>query len=176
MKPSHPFLNQAITPSSQYTKPSPPSSQYTKPSPPSSQYMKPSRPLPNEAIPPSLPPHPLCAAVPHAGHPRYRAVRAVEAGAVPQLPSRQGGGLRGPAVVCWHRATVVCKPHPNLLPQPTHSRPQQLVDLVARILAHVPPWVRIYRIQRDIPMPLVSSGVEKGNLRELALARMGHLG
>ena len=36
--------------------------------------------------------------------------------------------------------------------------------------------VRIYRIQRDIPMPLVTSGVEKGNLRELALARMGHLG
>ena len=36
--------------------------------------------------------------------------------------------------------------------------------------------VRIYRIQRDIPMPLVSSGVEKGNLRELALARMGQLG
>ena len=54
--------------------------------------------------------------------------------------------------------------------------PLQLVDLVARILALVPPWVRIYRIQRDIPMPLVSSGVEKGNLRELALARMGHLG
>ena len=53
---------------------------------------------------------------------------------------------------------------------------RQLVDLVARILAYVPPWVRIYRIQRDIPMPLVTSGVEKGNLRELALARMGHLG
>ena len=36
--------------------------------------------------------------------------------------------------------------------------------------------VRVYRIQRDIPMPLVSSGVEKGNLRELALARMQALG
>lgn len=47
---------------------------------------------------------------------------------------------------------------------------------VARVLALVPPWVRIYRIQRDIPMPLVTSGVEKGNLRELALARMGQLG
>jgi hypothetical protein len=31
-------------------------------------------------------------------------------------------------------------------------------------------------VQRDIPMPLVSSGVEKGNLRELALARMAALG
>lgn len=28
----------------------------------------------------------------------------------------------------------------------------------------------------DIPMPLVSSGVEHGNLRELALARMKDLG
>ncbi len=36
--------------------------------------------------------------------------------------------------------------------------------------------VRIYRIQRDIPMPLVSSGVEKGNLRQLAQQRMDELG
>ncbi|KAL3235315.1 Elongator complex protein 3 [Nakaseomyces bracarensis] len=51
-----------------------------------------------------------------------------------------------------------------------------LVDLVARILAMVPPWTRIYRVQRDIPMPLVTSGVDNGNLRELALARMKDLG
>ena len=54
--------------------------------------------------------------------------------------------------------------------------PDVLVDLVARILALVPPWTRVYRVQRDIPMPLVSSGVEHGNLRELALARMNDLG
>jgi len=53
--------------------------------------------------------------------------------------------------------------------------PEQLVELTASILAMVPPWTRIYRIQRDIPMPLVSSGVEHGNLRELALARMRDL-
>ncbi|QOU19009.1 Elongator subunit [Brettanomyces bruxellensis] len=51
-----------------------------------------------------------------------------------------------------------------------------LIDLVARILALVPPWTRIYRVQRDIPMPLVTSGVENGNLRELALARMKDFG
>ena len=51
-----------------------------------------------------------------------------------------------------------------------------LVDLVARILALVPPWTRIYRVQRDIPMPLVTSGVDHGNLRELALARMKDFG
>ena len=54
--------------------------------------------------------------------------------------------------------------------------PNTLVDLVARILALVPPWTRIYRVQRDIPMPLVSAGVENGNLRELALARMKDFG
>merc|ERR1712113_1324400 len=54
--------------------------------------------------------------------------------------------------------------------------PDLLIDLVARILALVPPWTRVYRVQRDIPMPLVSSGVEHGNLRELALTRMQELG
>ncbi|KAJ1482707.1 RNA polymerase II Elongator subunit [Baffinella frigidus] len=54
--------------------------------------------------------------------------------------------------------------------------PELLIDLVANILSLVPPWTRIYRIQRDIPMPLVTSGVEHGNLRELALERMRELG
>lgn len=75
--------------------------------------------------------------------------------------------------------------------------PNALIDIVARILALVPPWTRIYRVQRsvtkdisnicvklmlicrlcrDIPMPLVSSGVENGNLRELALTRMKDFG
>lgn len=54
--------------------------------------------------------------------------------------------------------------------------PNALIDLVARILALVPPWTRIYRVQRDIPMPLVTAGVENGNLRELALSRMKDFG
>ncbi|XP_060517711.1 elongator complex protein 3 [Cylas formicarius] len=54
--------------------------------------------------------------------------------------------------------------------------PSVLVDLIAKILGLVPPWTRVYRVQRDIPMPLVSSGVEHGNLRELALDRMRDLG
>jgi elongator complex protein 3 len=54
--------------------------------------------------------------------------------------------------------------------------PQQLVELLAKILAMVPPWTRVYRVQRDIPMPLVTSGVEYGNLREHALQRMKDLG
>ena len=50
--------------------------------------------------------------------------------------------------------------------------PNHLVEIIAKMLSLVPPWTRIYRIQRDIPMPLVSSGVENGNLRELALDKM----
>lgn len=41
---------------------------------------------------------------------------------------------------------------------------------------NVPIYLLFSRVQRDIPMPLVSSGVEHGNLRELALARMAELG
>jgi elongator complex protein 3 len=54
--------------------------------------------------------------------------------------------------------------------------PPELVDHVAELLSLVPPWVRVYRVQRDIPMPLVTSGVQFGNLRELVLARMRDLG
>ena len=54
--------------------------------------------------------------------------------------------------------------------------PLELVDHVAELMSLVPPWVRVYRVQRDIPMPLVTSGVQFGNLRELVLARMRELG
>jgi len=55
-------------------------------------------------------------------------------------------------------------------------KPNDLIDLLAKILSIVPPWVRVYRVQRDIPMPLVTSGVEHGNIRELALQRIKDLG
>lgn len=54
--------------------------------------------------------------------------------------------------------------------------PDQLIELLAKVMALVPPWTRVYRVQRDIPMPLVTSGVEHGNLRELVLARMKDYG
>ncbi len=36
----------------------------------------------------------------------------------------------------------------------------------------LPRWVRIQRIQRDIPARLIAAGVRAGNLRELALAKL----
>ena len=43
---------------------------------------------------------------------------------------------------------------------------EQLVDLIATVLSELPPWVRIQRIQRDIPAPLIVDGPKKSNLHE----------
>ncbi|KII60988.1 Elongator complex protein 3 [Thelohanellus kitauei] len=52
-----------------------------------------------------------------------------------------------------------------------------LIDLIAHIMSLVPPWVRVYRIQRDMPLALVSScGAPFCHLRELVMERMKNLG
>lgn len=45
-------------------------------------------------------------------------------------------------------------------------------ELLARMKRRLPPWVRIQRIQRDIPARLIAAGVRSSNLREKALARL----
>jgi elongator complex protein 3 len=50
------------------------------------------------------------------------------------------------------------------------------VELVARVKALLPVWVRLQRVQRDIPAHRIVSGVKKGNLRELAKRRLLELG
>ncbi|MGA1847730.1 MAG: tRNA uridine(34) 5-carboxymethylaminomethyl modification radical SAM/GNAT enzyme Elp3 [Thermoplasmatota archaeon] len=45
---------------------------------------------------------------------------------------------------------------------------EDAANVVAEIKRMTPPWVRIQRVQRDIPSPLVESGVKKSNLRQLA--------
>ncbi|MHB8586990.1 MAG: tRNA uridine(34) 5-carboxymethylaminomethyl modification radical SAM/GNAT enzyme Elp3 [Thermoplasmatota archaeon] len=49
---------------------------------------------------------------------------------------------------------------------------EDCVTLLAKAKTFVPPWMRIQRIDRDIPTTLVSAGVMKSNLRELVHARM----
>jgi elongator complex protein 3 len=51
-----------------------------------------------------------------------------------------------------------------------------LVDLVARAKALLPPYVRLQRIQRDIPKKLITAGSIHGNLRQMAGARLAELG
>ena len=45
-------------------------------------------------------------------------------------------------------------------------------ELLARMKRRLPPWVRIQRIQRDIPARLIAAGVRSSNLREKALERL----
>lgn len=45
---------------------------------------------------------------------------------------------------------------------------REAARLIADIKKKVPPWVRIQRIDRDIPAPLIVDGVKKSNLREIA--------
>jgi elongator complex protein 3 len=40
----------------------------------------------------------------------------------------------------------------------------------------MPPWVRILRIQRDIPVKLIEAGIKKSHLRELVLEELGTRG
>ena len=49
---------------------------------------------------------------------------------------------------------------------------EAVVDIVAAAKALVPPWVRIQRVQREIGVPEVAAGLDVGNVRELARARL----
>ena len=44
---------------------------------------------------------------------------------------------------------------------------EEAADLIAEFKRFIPPWVRIMRIQRDIPANLIEGGVKKSNLRQL---------
>ncbi|MHA1106724.1 MAG: tRNA uridine(34) 5-carboxymethylaminomethyl modification radical SAM/GNAT enzyme Elp3, partial [Promethearchaeota archaeon] len=48
----------------------------------------------------------------------------------------------------------------------------QLIDLIAQVKKEIPPYVRIQRIMRDIPAPLIEAGCKKSNLRQLVKARL----
>jgi elongator complex protein 3 len=48
--------------------------------------------------------------------------------------------------------------------------------LLAQIKGILPPWVRIQRIQRDIPARLIAAGVRTSNLRQVALRKLAEGG
>jgi elongator complex protein 3 len=49
---------------------------------------------------------------------------------------------------------------------------EEATDLIAQIKKIIPPWVRVMRVQRDIPAPLIVAGVKKSNLRQLVNKRL----
>ncbi|MBC7081758.1 MAG: tRNA uridine(34) 5-carboxymethylaminomethyl modification radical SAM/GNAT enzyme Elp3 [Thermoplasmatales archaeon] len=51
-------------------------------------------------------------------------------------------------------------------------REEEAIDIISEMKKYVPEWVRIQRIERDIPSYLVEDGVKKSNLRELVQQRL----
>jgi len=49
----------------------------------------------------------------------------------------------------------------------------EAAQLIAELKKFVPPWVRIMRVQRDIPANLIEAGVKLSNLRQIALEKLG---
>jgi elongator complex protein 3 len=50
---------------------------------------------------------------------------------------------------------------------------EEAAQLIVEIKKTVPKWVRIMRVQRDIPAYLIEAGVKQSNLRELVQERLG---
>jgi elongator complex protein 3 len=49
---------------------------------------------------------------------------------------------------------------------------EEAVKLVLEVKKMVPRWIRIMRVQRDIPAFLIEAGVNKGNLRQIVLKKL----
>ena len=49
---------------------------------------------------------------------------------------------------------------------------EEAAQLILEIKKTVPPWIRIMRVQRDIPAYLIEAGVDRSNLRQLVLQRL----
>ncbi len=53
---------------------------------------------------------------------------------------------------------------------------EEAADVIAEFFRYIPKYVRVMRIQRDIPANLIFSGVRKSNLRELVHSRIKEKG
>ena len=49
---------------------------------------------------------------------------------------------------------------------------EEAATLIAEIKKTLPPWVRVMRVQRDIPAGLIVAGVDKSNLRQLVQQKL----
>ena len=49
---------------------------------------------------------------------------------------------------------------------------EQAANLIAEVKKIMPPWLRVMRVQRDIPANLIVAGVKKSNLRQLVHQRL----
>jgi elongator complex protein 3 len=50
------------------------------------------------------------------------------------------------------------------------------IELISKVKEMVPPWIRIMRIQRDIPIHQISAGITKSHIRDLVKERLKEQG
>lgn len=53
---------------------------------------------------------------------------------------------------------------------------EDAIEILSEVKKEIPAWVRIKRIMRDVPAPLIEAGPKKGNLRQLVQKRMEEKG
>ncbi len=53
---------------------------------------------------------------------------------------------------------------------------QEATNLIAEIKKEIPPWIRVMRVQRDIPARLILAGVKRSDVRELAQKKLKEQG
>lgn len=53
---------------------------------------------------------------------------------------------------------------------------EEAAELIAEVKKVIPPWVRVMRVQRDIPAQLITSGVNKSNLRQIVHQKLAEQG
>jgi elongator complex protein 3 len=53
---------------------------------------------------------------------------------------------------------------------------EEAANLIAEVKKRLPPWVRVMRVQRDIPARLIVAGVDKSNLRQLVQRKLAEHG
>jgi elongator complex protein 3 len=53
---------------------------------------------------------------------------------------------------------------------------EEAAELIAEVKKIIPPWVRVMRVQRDIPAQLIVAGVNKSNLRQIIQQRLAEEG
>lgn len=53
---------------------------------------------------------------------------------------------------------------------------EEAAELIAEVKKTLPPWVRVMRVQRDIPAGLIVAGVSKSNLRQLVRQKLAEHG
>jgi len=49
---------------------------------------------------------------------------------------------------------------------------EEAAELIIKVKKFIPRWIRIMRVQRDIPSPLIVAGVKKSNLRQLVQQKL----